>query len=137
MPYQEIIQAVLLGIILSFVILLILITRNILQHRHIYNFRTDDTMWDHWKSQVFGLILFVVGFISFTVLFFGYIYVSHPELFGLGLTLNILIQDPLQYFIYVLNSFLGLIVAILGMILSNQSMGKFIKNIEDSKKEGV
>lgn len=133
MGYQEIITSLILIIIVAFLILLILITKNIMQHRKIYSFRTDDKVWDHWKSQVFGLILFIFGFMSFTICFFGYIFISHPEFFGFGITWIIITQDPLENVGYIINAFLGLGVSIAGMILSIRSIGQFIKNIEQTK----
>ena len=130
MAYQEIIQLILIGVIGLFGVLLGLIAKNILQHRKIYSFRSQDRVWDHWKSQVYGLILFILGFIGFTVLFFGYIFISHPEYFGAGLTLDILLQDPLENIIFIIFSFSGLVVAILGMFISINAIRNFIHNIE-------
>ena len=135
MTPQELIQLILIGIIGLFGILLGLMTKNILQHRKIYSFRSEDRVWDHWKSQVYGLLLFILGFIGFTVFFFGYIFISHPEYFGIGLTLNILLQDPLENIVFVILSFLGLVVAIFGMFISINAISNFIHNIEIEREK--
>ncbi|MFX1450427.1 MAG: hypothetical protein ACFFCM_06280 [Promethearchaeota archaeon] len=133
MEVQQI-NVMLLGlIILMFATLLVLITKNILQHRKIYSFRTDDNVWDHWKSQVYGLSLFIIGFVLFVFCFFAYVYLSHPEFFGIGITLTMLITSPFEQFIFVINSFIGFIIAIIGMIKSIISIREFISNIESAK----
>ena len=128
------INVFLLGlIILMFAILLILITKNILQHRKIYAFRTDDKVWDHWKSQVYGLSLFIIGFVFFVFSFFGYVYLANPEFFGIGISLTMLIRSPFEQFWFVINSFIGFAIAIIGMIRSIKSISEFITSIESAK----
>ena len=133
MEAQQIATLLLGTIILFFVVLITLIAKNILQHRKIYSFRSEDKVWDHWKSQVFGLTLFILGFLFFIICFFGYIYLSNPEFFGVGLNLTILIQNPLDQIHYIINIFLGFGIAIAGTIVSITSINKFIKNIESAK----
>ncbi|NVM03828.1 MAG: hypothetical protein HWN67_15970 [Candidatus Helarchaeota archaeon] len=128
------ITVLLLGLIIFiFAILLILITKNILQHRKIYSFRSDDRVWDHWGSQVYGLSLFIIGFVFFVFCFFAYVYLSNPAFFGIGFSLDIFIRNPFEQPIFLINTFIGFSIAIIGMIKSIISIREFIKNIESAK----
>ncbi len=133
MDTQQVTVLMLGAIILIFVVLLSLITKNILQHRKIYSFRTDDKVWDHWGSQVYGLSLFIIGFVLFVFCFFGYVYLSNPAFFGMGFSLDIFIRNPFEQPIFIINTFIGFGIAIIGMIKSIISIREFIRNIESAK----
>lgn len=139
MSNQEILNLLIFSILATLLILFFLIIKNISQHRKIYSFRTKDKVWDHWKPQQFGLILFIIGFVSYICCLIVYICISHPEFlysfFGIGVNWVIIMQNPLQYILFVINTILGFGISIAGMILSVISFGQFIRNIE-KKGEG-
>ncbi|MHA1298855.1 MAG: hypothetical protein ACTSO9_05365 [Candidatus Helarchaeota archaeon] len=124
-------------IILLFVILLGLITLNILKHRQIYSFRSEDRVWDHWKSQVFGLIFFNIGFVAFTFVFFGYVFLVHPEFFGMGINLMMFINNPFKYFYIIILALIGFGVSIIGLIINLNAISQFISKIKSSKGENA
>jgi len=116
-----------------FSILLVLVLYNILQHRRIYAFRTDDELWKPWSSQVYGLTFFIIGFMAFTISLFSYIFISHPEFFGIGLSLIILLRNPLENLGLFILSLIGLGIANFGMLQSILGIRDFINNIKETK----
>ncbi|MFX0139644.1 MAG: hypothetical protein ACFFDN_38750 [Candidatus Hodarchaeota archaeon] len=136
---QDILNLLIFSILAILATLFLLIIKNISQHRKIYSFRSKDEVWDHWRPQQFGLILFIIGFTSYIFTLIIYICISHPEFFysffGIGINWVIIMQNPLQHTLFVINTSIGFGISIAGMILSIISLGQFIKNIE-KKGEG-
>lgn len=147
---------IIVGLIGIGLVLMFLIFTSMRQNWRIYSFRSENKIWDDWKSQIWGLFFFVFGLSIFILFFLGYILTVHPELLNLGFDLMVFIRGNFSYINLFLIAFFefgitlpgqsdvliigmgiffaGLAITTFGMGLSVISIKKFTKNIEETKR---